>query len=67
MAYQGFASGDPEKDAFSVHTFINDGHDVGIASSFAKNFGLYGIPLIKFFFSWQIQFFFFDKSFFFQL
>lgn len=42
MAYQGFASGDPEKDAFPVTTFINDGHNVGIASSFAKNFGLYG-------------------------
>jgi len=42
LAYQGFASGDPERDAFALHTFINDGHNIGIASSFAKNFGLYG-------------------------
>jgi len=42
LAYQGFASGDPEKDAFSVRTLINDGHNIGIAQSFAKNFGLYG-------------------------
>jgi len=42
LAYQGFASGDPEKDVQPVHTFIQDGHQVGIASSFAKNFGLYG-------------------------
>jgi len=42
LAYQGFASGDPEKDVHAVHTFIKDGHQVGIASSFAKNFGLYG-------------------------
>jgi len=42
LAYQGFASGDPEKDVQAVRTFINDGHDVGIAQSFAKNFGLYG-------------------------
>jgi len=42
LAYQGFASGNPEKDVGSVHQFINDGHNVGISSSFAKNFGLYG-------------------------
>lgn len=42
LAYQGFASGNPEKDAGAVRTFIKDGHDVGIAQSFAKNFGLYG-------------------------
>jgi len=42
LAYQGFASGDPEKDVGAVHTFIEDGHQVAIASSFAKNFGLYG-------------------------
>jgi len=41
-AYQGFASGDPEKDAIPVRMFIKDGHNVGIAQSFAKNFGLYG-------------------------
>jgi len=41
-AYQGFASGDAEKDAEPVRMFIKDGHNVGIAQSFAKNFGLYG-------------------------
>jgi len=42
LAYQGFASGDPEKDAQPVRQFIKDGHNVGISQSFAKNFGLYG-------------------------
>ena len=42
MAYQGFASGDPVKDAFAVRYFLNAGHDLLLAQSFAKNFGLYG-------------------------
>jgi len=42
LAYQGFASGSPEKDVAPVRLFIKDGHNVGIAQSFAKNFGLYG-------------------------
>jgi aspartate aminotransferase len=41
-AYQGFASGDPEKDVAAVRLFINDGHNIGLSQSFAKNFGLYG-------------------------
>jgi len=41
-AYQGFASGDPEKDIQSVRTFLADGHHIALAQSFAKNFGLYG-------------------------
>jgi len=41
-AYQGFASGDPEKDVAAVRLFINDGHNIGLCQSFAKNFGLYG-------------------------
>jgi aspartate aminotransferase len=41
-AYQGFASGDPVKDAFSVRHFVAQGHQIAIAQSFAKNFGLYG-------------------------
>lgn len=41
-AYQGFASGDPEKDAFPVRHFIEQGHKPIITQSFAKNFGLYG-------------------------
>lgn len=42
MAYQGFASGDPDRDAASVWKFIEDGHDIALSQSFAKNFGLYG-------------------------
>jgi len=42
LAYQGFASGDTDKDAQPVRQFISDGHNVAIAQSFAKNFGLYG-------------------------
>ena len=42
MAYQGFASGDPEKDAQAVRTFVKDGHSLLLAQSYAKNFGLYG-------------------------
>jgi len=42
MAYQGFASGDCEKDVASVRHFIEDGHKVCLLQSFAKNFGLYG-------------------------
>jgi len=42
LAYQGFASGSPEKDVAPVRLFIKDGHNVAIAQSFAKNFGLYG-------------------------
>lgn len=41
-AYQGFASGDPEADAFSFRQFVNDGHQIMLCQSFAKNFGLYG-------------------------
>ncbi|KAI9681346.1 MAG: aspartate transaminase aat1 [Caeruleum heppii] len=42
MAYQGFASGDTNKDAFAVRHFIRDGHNIALAQSFAKNMGLYG-------------------------
>jgi len=41
-AYQGFASGDTDKDAAAIRLFIKDGHNVGIAQSYSKNFGLYG-------------------------
>jgi aspartate aminotransferase len=41
-AYQGFASGDPERDVKPIHHFIKDGHNPIITQSFAKNFGLYG-------------------------
>jgi len=42
MAYQGFASGNPEKDAFAVRRAISLKMPVFVAQSFAKNFGLYG-------------------------
>ena len=42
MAYQGFASGDIERDAFPVRLFESEGHRFCLAQSFAKNMGLYG-------------------------
>jgi len=41
-AYQGFASGDAERDSFSIRKMLADGHSLLLAQSFAKNFGLYG-------------------------
>eukprot|EP00904_Undaria_pinnatifida_P001839 jgi/Undpi1/11656/HiC_scaffold_36.g13951.m1 len=41
-AYQGFASGDAEKDAWAIRRFVDDGHCLVLAQSYAKNFGLYG-------------------------
>jgi len=42
MAYQGFASGDVDRDAFALRHFIAEGHNVLLSQSFAKNMGLYG-------------------------
>lgn len=42
MAYQGFASGDVDGDAFAVRYFLEQGHNICLAQSFAKNMGLYG-------------------------
>jgi len=42
MAYQGFASGDCERDAFAVRHFVENGNNIALCQSFAKNFGLYG-------------------------
>ncbi|KAG7250739.1 hypothetical protein CRUP_035179 [Coryphaenoides rupestris] len=42
MAYQGFASGDIDKDAWAVRYFIEQGHNIVLSQSFAKNMGLYG-------------------------
>ena len=42
MAYQGFASGDTTRDAFAVRYFVEQGHQVALSQSFAKNMGLYG-------------------------
>uniref|UniRef100_A0AC34QMB2 Aspartate aminotransferase n=1 Tax=Panagrolaimus sp. JU765 TaxID=591449 RepID=A0AC34QMB2_9BILA len=42
MAYQGFASGDINRDAHAVRYFVEQGHNICLAQSFAKNMGLYG-------------------------
>lgn len=42
MAYQGFASGNIDRDAHAVRYFVEAGHDICLAQSFAKNMGLYG-------------------------
>lgn len=42
MAYQGFASGDINRDAHALRLFVDNGHQVALAQSFAKNMGLYG-------------------------
>jgi aspartate aminotransferase, mitochondrial len=41
-AYQGFASGDAENDAYSIRKFVADGNNIILGQSYAKNFGLYG-------------------------
>ena len=40
-AYQGFASGDPNKDAWSLRYFADQGFEMMVCQSFSKNFGLY--------------------------
>jgi len=40
-AYQGFASGDLERDASAVRLFVKKGLEIYVAQSFAKNAGLY--------------------------
>ena len=42
LAYLSFASGDPDKDAWALRYFVEQGHPIALAQSFAKNFGLYG-------------------------
>ncbi|MCJ1308219.1 Aspartate aminotransferase, cytoplasmic [Agyrium rufum] len=41
-AYQGFASGSLNDDAWAVRYFVEQGFELCVAQSFAKNFGLYG-------------------------
>lgn len=41
-AYQGFASGDLNKDAWAIRYFIEQGFQMVVSQSFAKNMGLYG-------------------------
>ncbi|XP_041974304.1 aspartate aminotransferase, cytoplasmic [Aricia agestis] len=40
-AYQGFASGDLDNDAWAVRYFVQRGFELVCAQSYAKNFGLY--------------------------
>uniref|UniRef100_A0A8C5QAB8 Aspartate aminotransferase n=1 Tax=Leptobrachium leishanense TaxID=445787 RepID=A0A8C5QAB8_9ANUR len=42
MAYQGFASGDTDRDAWAVRYFIQQGLNLVVSQSYAKNMGLYG-------------------------
>ena len=42
MAYQGFATGDLDRDAAGLRLLVKDGHKVMLCQSFAKNMGLYG-------------------------
>ena len=42
MAYQGFATGDCDRDAFSIRHFVEQGHNAVFCQSFSKNMGLYG-------------------------
>ncbi|KKZ64852.1 aspartate aminotransferase [[Emmonsia] crescens] len=41
-AYQGFASGDLDNDAWAVREFVSRGMELCVAQSFSKNLGLYG-------------------------
>jgi len=41
MAYQGFASGNIDKDAESIRIFMDEGLEFLLAQSFSKNFGIY--------------------------
>lgn len=42
MAYQGFASGDLDRDAYALRALTETVPNLALAQSFAKNFGLYG-------------------------
>lgn len=43
MAYQGFATGDIDRDAAALRHFVSNGHpSLCLSQSFAKNMGLYG-------------------------
>ena len=46
-AYQGFASGDLERDAWAVRYFESRGFEMLCSQSFAKNFGLYSQHLLS--------------------
>ncbi|PVU99815.1 hypothetical protein BB559_000377 [Furculomyces boomerangus] len=41
-AYQGFATGDLDNDAYAIRLFVSMGFEMMVSQSFAKNLGLYG-------------------------
>jgi len=41
IAYQGFASGDLDRDAWAVRYYAEQGFELFVCQSFSKNFGLY--------------------------
>lgn len=47
MAYQGFSTGDLDRDALALRLFVEDGHKLSYAQSFSKNMGLYGKYLLN--------------------
>jgi aspartate aminotransferase len=50
-AYQGFATGDLDRDAWSVRYLVDRGFELFIAQSFSKNMALYSKYISKFCFS----------------
>lgn len=42
VAYQGFATGDLDEDAWAPRAFVEAGLEVMVAQSYSKNLGLYG-------------------------
>nr|QKY14843.1 aspartate aminotransferase (AATC) [Polytomella parva] len=42
VAYQGFATGDLDQDAFAPRLFVEEGLEVMVSQSYSKNLGLYG-------------------------
>lgn len=42
VAYQGYATGDVERDVLPIKIFLDYGHQLIVTQSFAKNLGLYG-------------------------
>ncbi|KAI5292840.1 hypothetical protein KEM52_006028 [Ascosphaera acerosa] len=42
IAYQGFATGDLDRDAWAIRHFAEQGLEMVVAQSFSKNLGLYG-------------------------
>ena len=42
LTYQGFASGDVDKDAAGLRKLVADGNSMAVCQSFSKNMSLYG-------------------------